>query len=340
MISLKQSRVAGTVLQQFDFSCGSAAVATLLTHHNGVPVTEQTVLQEMYAVGNQTKIQKEGFSLLDMMHYLAGLVFTADSFKQPLDKLIEARVAAVALVNEAGCHHFVVIKGLDATRVLVGDQAKGIRALSRAQFDSIWIDGLLFVIYNRMGQARFNQRSEGEDWLAMSDSQLDEMRGGFSVQPGVMVSFGIMRTVQRNGVLVSSSGFQITDLRSITGAQAERLSKQTAGVSLVHNGAGNTFTTPFQAGIPAVVVQNTLNVQPIQSVTEINAVSSGQSILKGINLNQTLNDALGAARRWVACDPTRCDTAASPRPAVSGWLAGSRGARARQARRPLPAPVR
>ena len=232
-----------------------------------------------------------------MRRYLAGLVFTADGFKQPLDKLIEARVAAMALVNEAGYHHFVVIEGLDATRVLVGDPAKGIRALSCAQFDSIWIDGLLFVIHNRMGQARFNQRSEGEDWLAMSDSQLDEMRGGFSVQPGVMVSFGIMRTVQINGVLVSSSGFQITDLRSITGAQAERLSKQTAGVSLVDNGAGNTFTTPFQTGIPAVVVQNTLNVQTIQSVTEINAVSNGQSILKGINLNQTLNDALGAVRR-------------------------------------------
>ena len=46
-----------------------------------------------------------------------------------------------------------------------------------------------------------------------------------------------------------------------------------------------------------MVVQNTLNVQTVQSVTEINAVSTGQSILKGINLNQTLNDALGAARR-------------------------------------------
>ena len=138
---------------------------------------------------------------------------------------------------------------------------------------------------------------EGEDWLAMSDGQLDEMRGGFSVQPGVMVSFGIMRTVQINGVLVSSSGFQIADLRSITAAQAEHLGKQTAAVSLIQNGAGNTFTTPFQAGIPAVVVQNTLNDQTIQSVTEINAASNGLSILKGINLNQTLNDALGAARR-------------------------------------------
>ena len=177
VISLKQSRVAGTVLQQFDFSCGSAAVATLLTHHYGVPVAEQTVLQEMYAVGDQPKIQKEGFSLLDMKRYLAGLGFTADGFKQPLDKLNEARVPAVALVNEAGYHHFVVIKGLDATHVLVGDPAKGIRALSRAQFDSIWIDGLLFVIHNRMDQARFNQRS---DWGAVPRAPLLAARDGLA----------------------------------------------------------------------------------------------------------------------------------------------------------------
>ena len=31
--SLRQARWSGTLLQQYDFSCGSAAVATLLTHH-------------------------------------------------------------------------------------------------------------------------------------------------------------------------------------------------------------------------------------------------------------------------------------------------------------------
>ncbi|MDV7389798.1 hypothetical protein RZS08_00535, partial [Arthrospira platensis SPKY1] len=34
-VSLKGARFIATLRQQYDFSCGSAAVATLLTHHYG-----------------------------------------------------------------------------------------------------------------------------------------------------------------------------------------------------------------------------------------------------------------------------------------------------------------
>ena len=167
--SLQEIRLTGTVLQQYDFSCGSAALATLLTHHYGHPVSEQVVLQEMYAYGDQQKIQKEGFSLLDMKRYLNTLGFTADGFQQPIDKLLEAHIPAVALVNESGYHHFVVLKGLDKERVLIGDPAKGTRALTRKEFEAIWLNGLLFVIHNRMNQALFNQP---DDWRAAPQAPL------------------------------------------------------------------------------------------------------------------------------------------------------------------------
>jgi hypothetical protein len=138
---------------------------------------------------------------------------------------------------------------------------------------------------------------QGSEWRAASDARLEEMRGGFSVAPGVMVSFGITRTVRIDGLPVSSSGFQVGELRSMTASQAAQLSKQAATLSLVQSGAGNTFLTPLQAASPAIVIQNTLNDRTIQSVTEINAVSNGMSLMKGLNLNQTLNDALGAAVR-------------------------------------------
>ena len=169
VISMKQSRLAGTVLQQYDFSCGSAALATLLTHHYAHPVSEQAVLQKMYDQGDKPKIEKEGFSLLDMKRYLASLGFTADGFQQPLDKLLEARVPAVVLINENGYHHFVVIKGLTGDRVLIGDPAKGSRSLLRSEFDSLWVGGLLFVIHNRMAQARFNDPA---DWRSVPRAPL------------------------------------------------------------------------------------------------------------------------------------------------------------------------
>ena len=159
--SFRQARFKTTLLQKYDFSCGSAAVATLLTHHFNYPVTEQSVFEEMYAQGDQQKIHKEGFSLFDMKRYLANHGFVADGFTQPLEKLNEARVPAIVLINENGYHHFVVIKGVQADRVLLGDPAQGTRALPLHVFNQRWKNKLLFVVHNRMDIARFNLAA---DW--------------------------------------------------------------------------------------------------------------------------------------------------------------------------------
>jgi predicted double-glycine peptidase len=167
--SIRQARLSGTLLQQYDFSCGSAAIATLLTHHYGLPTTEGAVFEAMYRQGDQAKIQREGFSLLDMKRFLKTRGFEADGFEQPLDKLLEARVPAIALINENGYQHFVVVKGLRGGRVLIGDPANGTRAMARADFEAHWKNRLLFVIHNRMDAARFNLQA---DWRAAPQAPL------------------------------------------------------------------------------------------------------------------------------------------------------------------------
>ncbi|MFP5393648.1 MAG: C39 family peptidase [Gammaproteobacteria bacterium] len=160
--SIKQLRFRSTLHQQFDFSCGSAALATLLTHHYGYPVSEQVVFERMFARGDQNKIRKEGFSMLDMRNYLSSLGLLADGFQVPLDKLAEAGLPAIVLVSDKGYQHFVVIKGVMDGRVLIGDPASGTRSMSLTQFERIWRSKLLFVIH---GQARaaFNASA---DWRA------------------------------------------------------------------------------------------------------------------------------------------------------------------------------
>ncbi len=161
VVSMRGAMLTGTLLQKYDFSCGSAAIATLLTHHYATRVNEQEVFEEMFSNGDQRKIQSEGFSLLDMKRYLAAHGFEADGFEQPLEKLAEARVPAIVLVNENGYHHFVVVKGLQKDRILIGDPARGTRAISRIAFETMWQGHLLFVIHNRMDAARFNLAA---DW--------------------------------------------------------------------------------------------------------------------------------------------------------------------------------
>ena len=167
--SIKEARFRATMRQQYDFSCGSAAIATLLTHQYGLPVTEQMVFEGMYAGGDRQKIRSEGFSLLDMKRYLKGIGFEADGFIQPLDKLAAAGLPAIVLISEKGYHHFVVLKGLRDGRVLIGDPATGTRAMTRSGFESVWVNRLLFVIHNRQQSAIFNDVA---DWRAAPTAPL------------------------------------------------------------------------------------------------------------------------------------------------------------------------
>jgi uncharacterized protein len=161
--SLKELRFIHTIRQQYDFSCGSAALATLLTSHYGYPVSETVAFQSMWEHGNQDKIRREGFSLLDMQKYLATIGFKSDGFRQPLQKLVDAQLPAIVLINEKGYNHFVVIKGAADGRVLIGDPSTGTRAVTQEHFASIWPTRLLFVIHESPTRPQFNL---ADDWRA------------------------------------------------------------------------------------------------------------------------------------------------------------------------------
>jgi predicted double-glycine peptidase len=169
--SLRAIRFQTTLRQQFDFSCGSAAVATLLTHHYGHPVSEQFVFEQMFNQGDQQKIRREGFSLLDMQRFLSAQGYKADGFQLPLQRLIDAQLPAIVLVSDKGYHHFVVIKGVAGDRILLGDPASGTRSLTRAAFEAIWTNKLLFVIHDHPGAVRFNGLA---DWRAAPAAPLAE----------------------------------------------------------------------------------------------------------------------------------------------------------------------
>ncbi|HPO18636.1 MAG TPA: C39 family peptidase [Rubrivivax sp.] len=168
--SMKGARFRAMIRQQYDFSCGSAALSTLLTYHYGYKVSEEQIFAEMYAKGDQPKIRQEGFSLFDMKRYLENHGFQADGFEASLDKLEAAGIPAIVLINENGYNHFVVVKGLRDGRVLVGDPSGGTRAVSLQAFQGLWTNGILFVVSNHQDQARFNVAAE---WSALPKSPLE-----------------------------------------------------------------------------------------------------------------------------------------------------------------------
>ena len=159
--SVRELRSAATVRQQQDFSCGSAALATLLTHHYATPTSEQAVFDAMWQQGDREQIRRAGFSLLDMKRHLEALGFAVDGFETTVAALADAGVPAIVLVNQNGYHHFVVVKGLHSGRVLFGDPASDTRAMPLADFEAMRAGTIALVVTDRPG--RFN---DAADWRA------------------------------------------------------------------------------------------------------------------------------------------------------------------------------
>jgi len=151
--SFLERRFKTVYKQQYDFSCGSATLASLLTYHYDDTVDEQSVFIDMYQNGDRQKIQKQGFSLLDIKLYLERRGYRSDGFKIKLDQLVTANVPAITIVNNNGYMHFVIIKGVSDQEVLVGDPAVGIKVIPRDEFEEMWGNRILFLIHDKQDVA-------------------------------------------------------------------------------------------------------------------------------------------------------------------------------------------
>lgn len=158
--TFEDRRFDGVVRQRFDFSCGSAALATLLRYHYNYDVAEDRAFRGMWLRGDQAQIRQLGFSLLDMKRWLATRGIAADGYKVSLDQVAQTGVPGIALIAVRRYRHFVVVKGVTATEVLVGDPSLGLVAMPRTAFQQAW-NGIYFVISQdqALAKTRFNAPS-------------------------------------------------------------------------------------------------------------------------------------------------------------------------------------
>ena len=195
--TFRERKFERVVRQEYDFSCGSAALATLLTFHYGKKTSEADAFTKMWAVGDQARIKQLGFSLMEMKQYLEGVGLKADGFKLTLDRLQEIGVPGIALIDVKGYKHFVVIKGVDDRRVLVGDPSGGVISRTRAEFEDHW-DGLILIVRSdvKRGKDSFNMAA---DW--------DIAPGGPAHRAGDVEP---LQSVLLNQTRPSFSGFSIS----------------------------------------------------------------------------------------------------------------------------------
>ena len=185
--SIKEQRFKTIYKQQYDFSCGSATLASLLAFHYDDAVDELMVFKDMYSNGNQQKIQQQGFSLLDMKLYLSRRGYNSNGFNINLKQLAQAKIPAITIINNKGYMHFVIIKGSNEKEVLVGDPAIGIKVYSRAEFEKMWNKQILFVIQDKKDIASNHYQTQTE-WKLRVKAHL-----GLAVDRSSLALFNILQ---------------------------------------------------------------------------------------------------------------------------------------------------
>ena len=147
MRSLLEIRQGGVVIQQWDASCGAAALATVLTYAFADPVTERAIAQAMLRRTDPLRVKvRGGFSLLDMKRYAEGRGYAAEGFRQLTIPELLAMRSPIVPIDELGHAHFVVVRGNIGNELDIADPAFGNRRISVGQFQGMWRDGIGFVV--------------------------------------------------------------------------------------------------------------------------------------------------------------------------------------------------
>jgi predicted double-glycine peptidase len=143
--SLLEMRQERTVVQEWDLSCGAAALATLLNYQHGDPVTEREIAigligRDRYLQNPNLIRAQNGFSLLDLKRYVdergyEGIGFGGLDFED-LDKYAPIMVP----ISRVGYDHFVIYRGRMGNRVLLSDPAFGTVTMTVRKFQRAWLD--------------------------------------------------------------------------------------------------------------------------------------------------------------------------------------------------------
>lgn len=134
------------VMQTYDYSCGSAALATLLNFHLGEEFTERQVIQGLMAHGNPESIQqRRAFSLLDMKRFVDALGYQGGGYRAEFKNLMELDVPVILPIEVWGYKHFVVFQGIFDNRVFLADPWLGHSSYPVGIFEEMWTQKVIFM---------------------------------------------------------------------------------------------------------------------------------------------------------------------------------------------------
>ncbi len=147
------------VMQQRDYSCGAAALATIMKHYWGDDsMTEQRLLRVIESTLTVAELNdrfQNGLSMADLRKVAVSEGYVATVGRVSLEQLAEVKVPVVVAINYRGYDHFVVVRGIVDGWVYLADPTRGNVRLPTYVFADQWIESALLVVLRR-GQTESN----------------------------------------------------------------------------------------------------------------------------------------------------------------------------------------
>ena len=145
---LTEFRYNNVVRQAYDYSCGSAALTTLLDFYLGRNFQERQVMEGLLQFGDSEKIAaRRGFSLLDMKRLVTALGHPSGGFRAEEEDLVKLDHPAIAPIEYAGFKHFIVIRGVKDGHVYIADPSLGNISFTMSRFLEVWDRNVLFIVF-------------------------------------------------------------------------------------------------------------------------------------------------------------------------------------------------
>lgn len=182
IISMREQHFVNMVPQQTDFSCGAAAVATILNYAYNFELSEADVIEGMLKVSDPQLVQSKGFSLLDIKNYVETLGLRGRGYSVNPEILDRIKIPTIALLDIRGYKHFVVLKTATQDKVYIADPALGNRVMDRQDFIDGWNKVTFAVIGDGFDRDTIllrpkeplTARSTVDTWRPLTDAELLE----------------------------------------------------------------------------------------------------------------------------------------------------------------------
>jgi len=150
--SLKSRNI---VKQEYDYSCGSAALAMLLNYHLGEDLTEKQVIYGLMAHGNPESIrERRAFSFLDMKRFIETLGYQGNGYRAEMKNLLELEIPVILPIEVWGYRHFVVFQGIHDNRVFLADPWIGHSTYPIKTFEDMWYQKVIFMAESKARPTR------------------------------------------------------------------------------------------------------------------------------------------------------------------------------------------